>query len=231
MYNKSNISQIDRRPNGGSTILVRKIIPHERLPLNIELQATAIRATLHQTITICSICIPPNHWLKKSEMENLIEQLPTPFLILGDFNAHRNLWGNIQRNDKGKTIENILETTDICILNDGQQTYLHPATGTTSAIDLSFCSATIFMDFKWEVHDDQCGSDHYPIFVKTNKIISEERAPKWQINRADWSTYTKLCETQINNKILEETDPVSTFTKLIIKIAEQAVPKSTTNKH
>ena len=79
MYNKSNISQIDRRPNGGSTILVRKIIPHERLPLNIELQATAIRATLHQTITICSICIPPNHWLKKSEMENLIEQLPTPF--------------------------------------------------------------------------------------------------------------------------------------------------------
>ena len=210
-YNKTNISHIDHRPIGGTTIMVKKTIPHEKINLNTELQAIATRVTLHQTITICSIYIPPKYKLKKTEIDKIIDQLPTPFLILGDFNAHSNLWGNKQTNHNGKSLESIIETTDLCILNNGKDTYLHTPTGATSAIDLTLSSPTIYMDFEWDVHEDQCGSDHYPIFIKTNKPAIEDRAPKWQLNRADWSTYTKLCETQINDKILEETDPVSTL--------------------
>ena len=142
-YNKTNISQVDHRPIGGTTILIKKTIPHEKLPLNTNLQAIAVRTTLYQTITICSIYIPPKHKLQKSEIDKIIEQLPTPFLILGDFNAHSNLWGNNQPNNNGKIIESILETTDICILNNGKDTYLHPSKGTTSVIDLSLSSPTI----------------------------------------------------------------------------------------
>ena len=230
VYNKTNLSQGDHRPIGGTAILIKKTTPHEKLHLNTELQAIAVRATLHQTISICSIYIPPKYKLKKIEIEKIIEQLPTPFLILGDFNAHSNLWGNEKNNNNGKIIESILDTTDICILNNGKHTYLHPSTGTTSAIDLTLSSPTIYMDFQWDIHEDQCGSDHYPIFIKTNNHTTEDTIPKWQLKRADWPTFRKLCQTHIDNKILEEPDPITTLTQRLHKIAEETIPK-TTKKH
>ena len=72
IYNKTNLSQIDQRPIGGTAILIKKTTPQEKLHLNTELQAIAVRATLHQTITICSIYIPPKHKLKKIEIEKII---------------------------------------------------------------------------------------------------------------------------------------------------------------
>ena len=49
---------------------------------------------------------------------------------------------------------------DIVILNDSSSTYVHPATGSSSAIDLSICSPDIFLDMQWKTLDDLCGSDH-----------------------------------------------------------------------
>lgn len=49
--------------------------------------------------------------------------------------------------------------------------------GSMSAIDLSICSPTVFMDSQWKVHEDQCGvSDHFPIFIKTKcpKMATEQ---------------------------------------------------------
>ena len=43
---------------------------------------------------------------------------------------------------------------ELCLWNDGNPTFIHPATGSFSAIDLSICSPSLFMDFNWVVHDD-----------------------------------------------------------------------------
>ena len=83
------------------------------------------------------------------------------------------------------------------------------------------------MDLEWDTHDEQCGSDHYPIFIKTNNPTQEDRAPKWQLKKADWPTFRKLCQNQINDKILEQTDPITTITQKIIEIAHQTIPKTT----
>ena len=47
------------------------------------MQAVAISATLHQTITVCSVYIPPNEEPKELELNNSIEQLPRPFVMMG----------------------------------------------------------------------------------------------------------------------------------------------------
>ena len=97
-------------------------------------------------------------------MEKIIEQLPVPYMLMGDFNAHHTMWGgdNIDRN--GKTIELLLDKHGLCLFNNKTPTYIHPATGKRSALDLTICHPSVFLDFTWGVADDQCGSDHYPVF-------------------------------------------------------------------
>ena len=68
------------RPIVDTPIIVKNQIPHAVLLLLLQtnFQAIAIKVSLHRTITICSICIPPKHKLNKSKIENLIGQLLYP---------------------------------------------------------------------------------------------------------------------------------------------------------
>jgi len=68
--------------HGGVAILVKNTTPYQQLHINTGLQAIALRATCHKTITICSIYLSPS-----TELETLIGKLPPPVLLLGDFNA------------------------------------------------------------------------------------------------------------------------------------------------
>ena len=81
------------------------------------------------------------------------------------------------------------------------------------------------------VHDDQCGSDHSPIFLKLKNLTREETESKWQIPKADWIKSNKLCSTLINKEIINKPYPMSTFTKTLIKIAKQTILKSSTKPH
>jgi len=83
--------------HGGVGILVKNITPHQQLHINTGLQAIALRATCHKTITICSIYLSPSTACNITELEDLIHQLPPPVLLLGDFNAHSQQWGSTKR--------------------------------------------------------------------------------------------------------------------------------------
>ena len=43
--------------------------------------------TLHKTISICSIYIPPRVKIEQKDLDEIVNQLPTPYLLLGDFNG------------------------------------------------------------------------------------------------------------------------------------------------
>ena len=62
--------------------------PHSHLPLHTSLQAVAVSITLHRVITLYSIYIPPNSRLSPKDLDDLVPQLPSPFILLGDFNGH-----------------------------------------------------------------------------------------------------------------------------------------------
>ena len=103
------------------------------------------------TVTICSVYLPPSLKWRKADIEDLVNQLPPPVLILGDFNAHSTSWGCTNTDSKGKVIEDFLLQSNLSILNNGSSTYLHPGTGSTSAIDLSICQPSLFLDLSWSL--------------------------------------------------------------------------------
>ena len=80
------------RPSGGASIFVKSSFPQRKIDLQTELQATAVSVTLDREITICSVYIPPSFSLNSQHLDNLLQQLPSPYILLGDFNGHNILW-------------------------------------------------------------------------------------------------------------------------------------------
>ena len=133
-----------------------------------------------------------------------------PVMLLRDFNSHNPLWGSEHLTPKGRVIENFISQNDLCLFNDGSPTFLHSGHGTYSAIDLSFASPTLFDRFTWEVHDDCCGSDHFPIILKSKEDDNNTRQQRWKFKQADWTTFKTLCSQQLNNTF-ESDDPIVDF--------------------
>ena len=69
------------------------------------------------------------------------------------------------------------------MLNDKSPTYFHPASGSFTSIDLSLCSASVFLDFEWQIDSDQCGSDHFPIFIDIVKSMPKDNVPRWNLKK------------------------------------------------
>ena len=90
--NRSN----QNRASGGVCILVSTSSEHETIPLNTHLEAIAIKITsnYNQKITLCNLYAPDSTDLNLINIENLIKQLPRPFILLGDFNSRNTLWGS-----------------------------------------------------------------------------------------------------------------------------------------
>ena len=219
-----------QRPSGGSSIFVKSSCPQRKINLNTELQAIAVSATFDREITICSIYIPPSFSLKIEHLDSLLKQLPSPYLLLGDFNGHNILWGNKGNNSRGELIENFITNNDICLMNDKSNTYMHYPTGSFSSIDLSFCHPSLFLDFNWSVCKDQHHSDHFPIIIKSNTSTVEEHNPKWKLNKANWEIFQSLCTDKITSENFKDSsDPLSDFTSSLIDISSKCIPKNSTN--
>ena len=147
IYSKSCHSS--ERATGGVALLVSNNFPHSPIPLNTSFYAIAVQIHIRHIISVCSIYLPPNDALQKHDLNSLIKQLPTPFLILGDFNAHNPLWRSPDINPRGHTIEDFITDNCLCILNNGDSTYFHEPSRTFHAIDLIISSPILFPHFNF----------------------------------------------------------------------------------
>ena len=155
--------------------------PYSHKPLHTNLQAVAFSITLHRVITLCSIYIPPSSRLSLKGLDDLVPQLPSPFILLGDFNGHNIFGGCIDINDKGRIIESFIDNYGLCLYNTKASTYLHPATGTYTSLDLSICFPTLLLDYDWKVHDNLCGSDHFTFILSNIGPDIDELISKMEI--------------------------------------------------
>ena len=218
------------RPSGGASMFVKSSFPQRKINLQTELQATAVSVTLDREITICSVYIPPSFSLNSQHLDNLLQQLPSPYILLGDFNGHNILWGGQNNDSRGELIENFITKNDICIMNDKSYTYHSPSTKSFTSIDLSFCHPSLFLDYNWSVCEDQHNSDHFPIIIEQNTFSTEDHNPKWKLNRANWDLFNTLCTGKlIPENFKESSDPISDFTSSLIEISKECIPQTSTN--
>ena len=174
--------------------MINSSLPQREIKLKTDLQAIAVSVTLEKEITLCSVYIPPSFTLRSEHLNSLLQQLPSPYMLLGDFNGHNVLWGSKDNDHRGELIEDFITKNDICLMNDKSNTFLDSGKGTLSALDLSLCHPSLYLDFDWSVCEDQHGSDHFPIVIESIQTYEEEHNPKWKLNKANWDLFHSLCD-------------------------------------
>ena len=117
--------------------------------MNTNLHAVAVKVTAHKTVTLCSVYLPPrnNFNFNPKDLQDVIDQLLSPFILMGDFNGHHTLWGCEDVNNRGQQLEDLILKNDLILFNDKGHTYFHSASGTFTSIDLTLCSPSLFLDF------------------------------------------------------------------------------------
>ena len=215
------------RAHGGAAIIINKSLECTPLALNTDLQAVALKIALDREITVCSLYLPPRFNFLYSDIQSLVDELPQPYMILGDFNAHNPLWGGDTLDNAGKIIEDILNNNDSVLLNDGSMTYHNIYFNTYSAIDLSICSSEIGLNFIWSVDEFLNSSDHFPIHLKFARNVPTEMPQKWKPLEADWEKYKEGIKLDLPFESFD--DPLKVYDywagKTLVS-AEAAIPKT-----
>ena len=214
-------------PGTGLAMLVRRDAGYQRLALNSPLQTMALRLNIGPTlITVCNIYVSPREQLDYQDVSDLMDELPRPFLVGGDVNGTHTLWGNGNCNQKGLTIERLLINTDIFLLNTGEKTHFHVQSGTTSAIDLSFCTPDIAPDVQWTVFDDLHGSDHFPIRMEFLDQQPQPCEPRLLLRRADWDAFEAMTYMDEVDETMSVDEMTNLITQTLKVAASNAIPCS-----
>ena len=230
-FNILTKNSLNDRATGGVALLINKSYLFSEVHLNTPLKVVAARVTLNKVVTFSSIYLPPSDHVAKTDLINLIEQLPSPFILLGDFNGHSPVWGNESYNSRRQMLEDLFSEMDLCILNDGSLTYIHPATGSTSALDLSICGPSLVLDYEWNIHEDLCRSDHFPVILTSNAVKEEAAPNRWNFKKADWLSFQVQCTSELMEEaVMSAGDPAGQFTDLLIQAANKAIPKTRFSK-
>lgn len=160
--------------------------------------------------------------------ENLISQLPQPYMVLGDFNAHNTLWGDSQCDARGRLIENFLLSTGTCLFNKKEPTFYSTRHNKCSAIDLTIGSPSLLPHFEWSVIKNPYGSDHYPIILHTAEQLGHNTyPPRWKLESADWQRYRELSYVSRNSiNSLSIDGAVSYITAVIIGTATNCIQQT-----
>ena len=129
------------------------------------------------------------------------------------------MWGSKYTNSRGRIIADWCEKHSLCILNNGEPTYLGHK-GKFSCIDITICSDNIAANFSWQPYHDSLNSDHFPININsTIEINNIPPKPRWLIKRADSPKYQDSLKLPEN--FLSTTQACGTITNEILRAANK----------
>ncbi len=163
--NFSKIRPNQNRSSGGVSIFVKNNIEACLLPINTNLEAIAITINHHGKMNICNIYIPHPDNIDSNDVEQLIRQIPTPRIILGDLNSHNPVWGSDHLTTQGRNFGEIFDNQNLTLMNDGSKTHFNAYNASFSCIDLSLCDPVSAPLLTWKALKELYSSDHFPIII------------------------------------------------------------------
>jgi len=179
---------------GGVLIYVSSRIPCMQHHINSQLELTSTKIFIQdKEITTISLYIPPNltNVDLNEKLENIIEQVDSPFIIACDCNAHHPSWGSSYSDRRGKIIDEWITNNSLTVMNNGDHTYVHP-NGKQTNIDITVASNDIAAYLDWSVYPQLYDSDHYPINIDINLQSAPTVSPSyWHLKTANWDMYRK----------------------------------------
>ncbi|GBN57650.1 putative RNA-directed DNA polymerase from transposon X-element, partial [Araneus ventricosus] len=214
--------------SGGVCSLTSNLYPSTPLTLHTNLQAVAVQVHTRSLITVCSIYLPPHDVITQQELNNLVDQLPTPFILLGDFNGHITLWGSDSTNSRGQQIEQFISDNCLCLLNNDETTYFHEPTRTFHSLDLAICSPELLPLLNFSVGSDLYNSDHFPLIVShADSGGATLCPPRFIFQRADWTVFSQLADITENMvRTADISEAVQHIVNAITNAANNSIPKT-----
>ena len=96
---------------------------------------------------------------------------------------------------------------------------------------ISICGPSLVLDYEWNVHEDLCRSDHFPVILTSNAVEEEAAPNRWNLKKADWLSFQAQCSSELTEEaIMSAVDPAGQFTDLLIQAAEKTIPKTRFSK-
>ena len=213
----------------GNLIYVRSTIPFSPVPLDTNLNALSVRVFLPQPLTVCSLYLPPSSPVSYESLDSLVSQLPPPFVLVGDFNARSSYWRDSGNNSNGRVVRDVIVDRHLDVLNDGSPTHYHAQTDSYTCIDLCVCSPDFPPDRFWSVHDDLCGSDHFPALLDLLPVAPIFPRPHWSYRRAKWGSFTKSSRSLLSLAPSSSAvaDQLPEFAEALCTLARSHIPLRT----
>lgn len=185
--------QATNTSNHSVCIGIQKHIPSKQINLSSNIPAIAAKISSPIECTIVSLYLSPSlpSAFLALETENILQQLPSPTIVLGDFNAQHSSWGCPTTNSRGNLLQTSFDTSYMEVIYNTIATRICSSRGTGSILDYCAISSSIAQDFSIQIANDTHGSDHYPLFVHTHHSTpSPLQRPRWKYEEADWDKYT-----------------------------------------
>ncbi|GFU51793.1 putative RNA-directed DNA polymerase from transposon BS [Trichonephila clavipes] len=195
------------------------------------LQAVAVRIHSTSLFTVCCLYLPPNAVIRQQDLNDLVDQLPAPFVILGDFNGHSTLWGSVKTNHRGRQTEQVLSDHCLCLLNHEEPTHFHEPTRSFHTLDFAIRSPSLLPILNFSVQKDLYNSDHFPVILSHDYDAGGKTfPPRYSYSRADWALFTQLA---LISDVMVKTESVDTavkdVTNVLIDSADLSIPKSSSH--
>lgn len=102
-YHKNRTNAL--RSSGGVAIYISNTLYSTQINLLTNLEAIAITIHGKEIITVCNIYLSKQTHFNDNDLAQIISQLPSPYIITGDFNSHNEIWGSLTTDKRGKSIE------------------------------------------------------------------------------------------------------------------------------
>ncbi|VVC43966.1 Endonuclease/exonuclease/phosphatase [Cinara cedri] len=227
------------RASGGVAIFVSNLIDSTEIHIQSPLEVITVSLHLKTPLCICNIYLPDSTNLLLNELNDIIKQLPKPFLFLGDFNSRNHIWGSNHTDPRGKTIEKFLENDQITLLNTGEYTRHNAAHNSFSAIDLTIANSAFTSKTEWKVLTEYSTSDHWPIHLKILNEAPKIHLPsRWRLKNPNWNLYSDIIAQNLNEKPInldlitnqiQINSTINTFCNIILETADKTIGKS--NSH
>lgn len=204
-YTIYNTNHPDDKAHGGSAIIINdkiKCIVLEDLRLT-HLQSTTIQINdQYGPITISSLYCPPKYNLTSTQYDKYIHTLGSRFIAGGDFNAKHTDWGSRLTNLKGKTLLNSILTNNCKFISTGEPTYW-PSDPKKKPDLIDFCIFKNISRDKLQIKSClELSSDHSPILLQYNSIITLKEAPVHLYNKkTNWGNYREYIEKTLHTQI------------------------------
>lgn len=197
-----------------------------------------INLLLHnKKISIISLYRPNKVRVSSDDYVSLFKQPQSTGIIAGDFNANHRSWGSTTQSHLQAGVmllDAVHEVSNIIIRNDGSPTRVGRPNEGRSAVDVTLMSSDLINSSTWEVLDDPCFSDHFPILTTINSghIVDScnemSSVRRWRSDKANWLLYKNI----IDNRFSSLEPSLSTNEKLLFLVdtihnaANATMPKS-----